>query len=95
MHQALASVPGLLIGELPTTSPAFAFIDCEGANRNSGPCVKPYRRHCCFRHRSERAAFARGGRAVGGEGGGGFLSTNLTSASFAPAALRQPCLGVR
>ena len=79
VHQALASVePPLLIGELPTTTPAFAFVDCEGANKNGPPCQVPYRRWL-YRHPSERSAFPRG-RAS-------FLSANLSASQFAPAAL--------
>ena len=79
VHQALASVePPLLIGELPTTTPAFAFVDCEGANKNGPPCLAPYRRWL-YRHPSERTAFPRGRASL--------LSANLSAAQFAPAAL--------
>ena len=86
VHQALATVPGLLIGELPSTTPAFAFVDCEGRNKNGPPCLKPYRRWQ-YRHFSERVGFssAKSRRA-------GFLGSELLGASqFAPVALRKLC----
>ena len=85
VHQALATVPGLLIGELPSTTPAFAFVDCEGPDKNGPPCVQPYRRWQ-YRHFSERAGFARSPAGFLGDKG-------LNASRFAPVALRQGCSG--
>ena len=83
VHQALATVPRLLIGELPSTTPAFAFVDCEGPGKNGPPCVQPFRRWQ-YRHFSERAGFARSPAGFLGDKG-------LNASRFATVALRQGC----